>query len=258
MKEQTLRMLPSCKVFLDVHDLDDIDKLEQYIAATAVILLFISKDYFKSPNCLREVRAALDQKKPLLLVHEANVKRGGDTLEALMSECPEELRDAVFSGGLYPIFAYRSYSSRRSLRSFGSGEGVRQDGRQREGSSATGLDLDGDSAVGPEASASERERCCRGADLCETSILRARMCPATANKSVTIFASIHNPGAASLATLRMAAPGFIRVLSEGKVATACRPSGPARQRHRGQHASRHRLNAHPALPRARPTVKLSK
>ena len=244
LKEQTLRMLPSCKVFLDVHDLDDIDKLEQYIAATAVILLFISKDYFKSPNCLREVRAALDQKKPLLLVHEANVKRGGDTLEALMSECPEELRDAVFSGR--PVLPYLRLPQLQLQTVVEICLGVvRVSGKMAKGSwlrgleSATGLDLDGDGAVGPEASVSGK-----GADAveeldgyCETSILRARMCPASANKSVTIFASIHNPGAASLArTLQNGMPpGFIRVLSEGsdnslppEWTSTTTASGPAR------------------------------
>ena len=41
---------------------------------------------------LREMRAATGQSKPLLLVHEANVKRGGDTLEALMAECPSRIK----------------------------------------------------------------------------------------------------------------------------------------------------------------------
>ena len=36
--------------------LQDIGKLEEYVEATGVIMIFVSKGYFKSGNCLREAR----------------------------------------------------------------------------------------------------------------------------------------------------------------------------------------------------------
>ncbi len=59
------------------------------------MLLFISRGYFKSLNCLREVRAAVAASKPLILVHEAAENRGGGPLEALLGECPPELLEQV-------------------------------------------------------------------------------------------------------------------------------------------------------------------
>ena len=47
-------------VFLDVDDLEDIGALEEYIEKTGRIMIFVSKGYFKSKNCLREVRATLN------------------------------------------------------------------------------------------------------------------------------------------------------------------------------------------------------
>jgi hypothetical protein len=52
------------RVFLDVDDLQDIGDLEGYVRATGVMLFFLSKKYFQSRNCLREIRASLEQEKP--------------------------------------------------------------------------------------------------------------------------------------------------------------------------------------------------
>ena len=40
------------------------------VEASAVIMIFVSKGYFKSKNCLREVDATVKQKKPLCLVFD--------------------------------------------------------------------------------------------------------------------------------------------------------------------------------------------
>ena len=69
---------------------------QEHVAESAVVLLFLSRGYFLSRNCLRELRAALDLNKPLLLVHETVTSKGGATIDELISECPSELRDAVF------------------------------------------------------------------------------------------------------------------------------------------------------------------
>jgi len=89
-------ILPGSRIFLDVDDLADISALESEIGQSALVLMFLSKGYFSSRNCLREIRCAVQLRKPIVLVHEANEAKGGLTLEESMSECPDELRDRVF------------------------------------------------------------------------------------------------------------------------------------------------------------------
>jgi len=88
-------LLPGASVFLDVDDLEDIGLLEEYIEASGVVMIFVSQGYFKSPNCLREVRCAVTKGKPLSLVHDP--VRGGASLEAIEAECPIEMRGDMFS-----------------------------------------------------------------------------------------------------------------------------------------------------------------
>ena len=76
-------------------DLEDIGKLEEYIEASGVVMVFVSQGYFKSANCLREVRCALSKSKPLSRVHDP--VRGGASLEAIKAECPTEMRGNLFS-----------------------------------------------------------------------------------------------------------------------------------------------------------------
>ena len=64
-----------------------------------MVLCFLSRGYLRSTNCLREIRAALEKGKPLVLVHEADPDKGGGTLAELRSECPEELQAAIFEAG---------------------------------------------------------------------------------------------------------------------------------------------------------------
>merc|ERR1712023_148551 len=62
IKRQLTLLLPTSSIFLDVDDLESIDKLEEYIDVSAVILVFVSKGYFKSGNCLREARSTVEKK----------------------------------------------------------------------------------------------------------------------------------------------------------------------------------------------------
>jgi len=77
-------------------DLQDIGDLEGYVRATGVMLFFLSKDYFTSRNCLREVKATIHEQLPLVLVHEQQKEKGGGPLEMMQTECREELRPYVF------------------------------------------------------------------------------------------------------------------------------------------------------------------
>ena len=120
IKNELQQLLPGIKVFLDVDDLEDIGALESYIGRSQVILFFLSKGYFRSKNCLREIRSSLEKGKPIILVQEADPAKGGGSIEAssyrrgstpappqarssgqprlqeLRAECPEELQPAVF------------------------------------------------------------------------------------------------------------------------------------------------------------------
>ena len=49
----------AAQVFRDVDDLQSLDELEEYVRQSGVVLLFVSKGYFASRNCLRELRAAV-------------------------------------------------------------------------------------------------------------------------------------------------------------------------------------------------------
>ncbi len=79
----------------DVDDLESIDALESYIDASQVIMLFCSKGYFQSKNCLREVRSTMEKGKRFCLMHDP--EKGGATLEVVQQECPEELRGDIFN-----------------------------------------------------------------------------------------------------------------------------------------------------------------
>ena len=83
-------------IFLDVDDLEDLQFLERDIKATAVVMTFLTKSYFKSANCQRELRASKREDKPLVLVRETAPSKGGALVPALIEECPEELREFVF------------------------------------------------------------------------------------------------------------------------------------------------------------------
>ena len=63
------------------------------------MLLFLSKKYFGSRNCLKEVVASIEQGKPLVLVQEQQEDKGGGSLEVLKAECrDDQMRDAIFFG----------------------------------------------------------------------------------------------------------------------------------------------------------------
>jgi len=71
------------------------------------MLFFLSKKYFGSRNCLKEIVASIEQGKPLVLVQEQQEDKGGGTLEILKAECrDDQMREAIF-GGRTPIAWHR-------------------------------------------------------------------------------------------------------------------------------------------------------
>uniref|UniRef100_A0A7S4F8J4 Uncharacterized protein n=1 Tax=Chrysotila carterae TaxID=13221 RepID=A0A7S4F8J4_CHRCT len=98
IKRQLQLCLPGVRIFLDIDDLADISALETYVTKSTAVLLFLSKGYFASRNCLREVRRSEQAAKPLVLVHESDLGKGGVSFDDSRAECPEDLRNFVFNG----------------------------------------------------------------------------------------------------------------------------------------------------------------
>ena len=67
-----------------------------YIKQTKSMLFFLSKSYFFSRNCIKEINATLELQNPIILLHEADLNRGGATLEQMMADCPAEKRAEIF------------------------------------------------------------------------------------------------------------------------------------------------------------------
>ena len=95
IKRQLCLLLPGVSIFLDVDDLKDIGALEEYVDQSAVIMIFVSKGYFKSANCLREARCTVAKRKPITLVHDP-VKAGAKLAVIRDEECPDDLRPSIF------------------------------------------------------------------------------------------------------------------------------------------------------------------
>ena len=63
---------------------------------SANIMIFVSKGYFKSKNCIREAQCTVAKAKPITLMHDP--VRGGGSLEFIKNEeCDTELR-GIFEG----------------------------------------------------------------------------------------------------------------------------------------------------------------
>jgi hypothetical protein len=70
-----------------VDNLDDVGKLEEAVASAANFIIFLSKGYFASKNCRRELYAALAADKPMIAVQEADKDKGGADIDELKEEC---------------------------------------------------------------------------------------------------------------------------------------------------------------------------
>ena len=99
IKRQLQLLVPTASIFLDIDDLEDIGQLERYVAETQCVLIMLSRGYFGSYNCKRELDAALNGRKPLVLVHETDEKKGGAPLHQLRGECSPAVRAYVFGVG---------------------------------------------------------------------------------------------------------------------------------------------------------------
>lgn len=82
-----------------IDDLENLEDLEEYVSQTAVMLLLLTRGYFGSRNCMRELAAMFRLTKPHILVHEVDGARGGAPLDVLKSELKDTTRrDRIFDG----------------------------------------------------------------------------------------------------------------------------------------------------------------
>ena len=69
-------LLPECRVFLDVDNLETISDLEMHIAESDVILIMLTRGYIASKNCRRELLEAMRLHKPIVILQETDPSKG--------------------------------------------------------------------------------------------------------------------------------------------------------------------------------------
>mmetsp|Transcript_28041 Transcript_28041/g.94170 ORF Transcript_28041/g.94170 Transcript_28041/m.94170 type:complete len:1051 (+) Transcript_28041:106-3258(+) len=111
LKGQLQRYVQNISPFLDVDNLDDTARLEEHVGNSEAVIVLLTgstavadgapaSDYMRSRNCLRELRAAVERKRPLILLLETDPSHGGVPLDVHRAECPDELREHVFAAPL--------------------------------------------------------------------------------------------------------------------------------------------------------------
>jgi hypothetical protein len=83
---QLQALLPRLSVWLDVDRIRDMSELEEQVASAAVVVVFLSRGYFASHNCRRELYAALASGRPIVTLREADLDKGGATVAELQQE----------------------------------------------------------------------------------------------------------------------------------------------------------------------------
>ena len=79
-----------------------IGDLEGYVERSSTILVFCSRGYFNSKNCMRELHAAVTMCKPIIALVDPDESRGGLSLEQLKASLIEaDDLYAKWSGQLY-------------------------------------------------------------------------------------------------------------------------------------------------------------
>lgn len=74
-------------MWLDVDDLVDIGSLEETIKKCQCVIMYVSKGYFQSPNCQREILATIKNNKPFVVVLETSALHFGASASDFRAEC---------------------------------------------------------------------------------------------------------------------------------------------------------------------------
>jgi len=83
VKQRLLEMIPDLSIFLDVDDLEIIGDLERYLDRTSTVLVYCSRGYFVSKNCMRELTHTTVKQKPTIALMDLDLSHGGLTLEGV-------------------------------------------------------------------------------------------------------------------------------------------------------------------------------
>ena len=100
-------------------DLEDIANLDKYIERTQLVLIFCSKGYFQSKNCMIELRATVCQGKPIIPLVEPDSSRGGLTKSTIYQELCEaatktRMQEPTEQGNMHRRGRGRNSGGRRS------------------------------------------------------------------------------------------------------------------------------------------------
>jgi len=80
--------LPGINIWLDIDSIADISNLEESVAEAAQFVLFYSKGYFESKNCVREVKAASQEQKPITVIFESDENlESSKVINDMKNEC---------------------------------------------------------------------------------------------------------------------------------------------------------------------------
>ena len=82
VKQRLLEMIPEANIFLDVDDLRE-GRGAESVDLSHALLVFYSQGYTNSVNCVRELLRAFVMQKPLILLVESEMSRGGLMLDDL-------------------------------------------------------------------------------------------------------------------------------------------------------------------------------
>jgi hypothetical protein len=99
-------LLPTIRVWLDVDCIEDVSSLAESVAQSSSMALLLTRGYFASKNCRKELYAALESGTPLILIHEADEGKGGAPLNEMVAECREHCTDLApegAEGGRAPV-----------------------------------------------------------------------------------------------------------------------------------------------------------
>ena len=89
IKSLMFTMLPSCTIRIaddDIEGKKNKQQLEEHVERASVFLVFLTIEYIGSPQCLRELKAAYQGGKPLIVVREADPHYGGLSASAFRAE----------------------------------------------------------------------------------------------------------------------------------------------------------------------------
>jgi len=97
LKKELQMLLPELRVFVDVDDLANLDDLEVLVERSSLVVVFLSRGFFGSPNVLREVRATVASGRHVAVVYETSEMHGAVPLAELRAQC-EGCADPVVAG----------------------------------------------------------------------------------------------------------------------------------------------------------------